>query len=464
MDPSRAREPSSFRDPSGFLFEHEGVLYRQVNACYGAAYERLLGSGLYDELTGKGLLIPHDEVAPVAVGVTEAVRVLRPERLPFIAYPYEWCFSQLKAAALATLEIQRRALDRGMSLKDASAYNIQFRDSRPVLIDTLSFEPYREGAPWVAYRQFCQHFLAPLALMAYATGGSNRLAQLHIDGVPLAAASALLPGRTRWRPSLLVHVHMHARSQVRYADRAARPVAGRPVSLLGLRGLVDSLDGAIRGLTWRHPGTEWGSYYDNLSYTDDSLADKQARVAEFLEETRPQMVWDLGANTGLFSRIASKRGVFTVAGDLDPVAVDRNYLECAKHGEANLLPLLLDATNPSPAIGWANEERRSLEQRGPADALLALALIHHLAIGNNLPLGHIASWLARLTRFLIIEFVPKDDVQVKRLLATRDDVFPDYHAGAFEAAFETHFTVRRRTSVRGSSRCLYLMERRAKPA
>ncbi len=463
MEARRTREASSFRDPSGFLFEQDGVLYRQVNAGYRDAYELLGSSGLYESLVRDGLLIPHDEVDPAGLGVDGAFRVLRPERIPFISYPYEWCFHQLKHAALATLEIQRRALERGMCLKDASAYNIQFRSGNPVLIDTLSFERYREGAPWIAYRQFCQHFLGPLALMRYATHGSNGLAQLHIDGVPLPTASALLPLRTRFRPSLLLHLHLHGRSQERHADRGAPPPARR-VSLLAVRGLVDSLRTAIEGLVWKHPDTEWGDYYERLSYSDEALADKKAQVEAFLGEASPRTVWDLGANTGVFSRIASERGAFTLSGDMDPVAVDRNYLACRARGEANLLPLLLDVTNPSPAIGWANDERRSLEQRGPADAVLALALVHHLAIGHNLPLGRIAAWLARLCRFLIIEFVPKEDSQVQRLLATREDIFPDYHEASFEAAFREHFTVCRCVSLKGSSRCLYLMERGPRPA
>src|SRR6185503_16964008 len=198
---------ASFRDPSGFLFSRGGVLYRQVNRKYEQEYARLMESGLYEKLVKAGLLIPHLEVdeAPAESEVTRAFayKIIQPERAPFISYPYEWSFGQLKDAALATLSIQRRALKVGMSLKDASAYNIQFVRGKPTLIDTLSFEIYKEGQPWVAYRQSCQHFLAPLALMALKDVRLNQLLRVYIDGVPLDLASGLLPAKTRLNFGLL---------------------------------------------------------------------------------------------------------------------------------------------------------------------------------------------------------------------------------------------------------------------
>ena len=209
---------ASFRDPSGFLFSREGVLYRQVNQVYAADFTRLMDSGLYDKLIKAGLLIPHVESDLKPAQPELAFKVIRPERVPFISYPYEWSFGQLKDAALATLSIQKRALKLGMSLKDASAYNIQFYNGKPVLIDTLSFETYQEGEPWVAYRQFCQHFLAPLALMAYRDVRLSQLLRVYIDGIPLDLASELLPGRTRWNLGLATHIHLHASAQKRYAE------------------------------------------------------------------------------------------------------------------------------------------------------------------------------------------------------------------------------------------------------
>lgn len=198
--------PGSFRDPSGFIFFENGSLYRQVNIVYRENYDQLINSGLYETLVRLGLMVSHEEVDLHYARTNSAYRILKPALIPFISYPYEWCFSQLKDAALTTLEIQKKALDFGMSLKDASAYNIQFLDGKPVFIDTLSFEKYEEGQPWVAYRQFCQHFLAPLALMCFSDVRLNQLLRIYPDGIPLDLASCLLPLRTFLKFSLLSHI------------------------------------------------------------------------------------------------------------------------------------------------------------------------------------------------------------------------------------------------------------------
>lgn len=450
--------PSSFRDPSGSLFRQEGILYRRVNRIYQDHYDLAVSSGLFRRLTESGFLIPHEEVC-LGPADPEVYRILRPQLVPFVSYPYEWCFGQLKDAALATLAIQKEALRFGLCLKDAGAYNIQFLEGRPILMDTLSFEKYVEGEPWVAYRQFCRHFLAPLALMSLKDVRLGQLMRVFIDGIPVDLASRLLPFRSRFRLSLLVHIHLHASAQRRYASRSAAP-KGR-VSRTGLLGIVESLESAVRGLDWQSRNTEWADYYEDTNYSADALEAKKRLVRQFLDQARPATVWDFGANTGAFSRLASDRGVFTVAFDFDPAAVERNYRGCGARGEKHLLPLILDLTNPSPGIGWENRERSPLQERGTADTVMALALIHHLAISNNLPFDRIASFLGRCGRSLIIEFVPKTDSQVRRLLATRKDVFPDYTQERFEQVFSGFFDIVSRCPVSGSERWLYLMERKA---
>jgi hypothetical protein len=451
--------PSSFRDPSGSLFLRDGALYRRINRVYAEHYDHLMGSGLYDALVEAGLLVPHEEVSLEPAQAAEVHRVIKPEPIAFISYPYEWCFSQLQDAALATLAIQATALDHGMCLKDASAYNIQFRNGRPVLIDTLSFERYEPGRPWVAYRQFCQHFLAPLALMAHTDVRLSRLLRVFIDGIPLDLASRLLPRRTCWSPSLYIHLHLHARVQQRFAERTV-DAKRRQVSPAALRGLVGMLRSLVRRLRWKPGGTEWSDYYQQTNYSPTAARDKRRLVEQFVEAVKPQTVWDLGANVGLYSRIASDRGIRTIAFDADPAAVEKNYLECRRAEEKHLLPLVLDLTNPSPAIGWANQERMSLEARRPADLLLALALVHHLAIGNNVPLASIARFLAGICGALIIEFVPKADSQVQRMLATREDVFSDYTRESFERAFGEHFVIEASEPIAESQRTMHLMRRK----
>jgi hypothetical protein len=420
-------------------------------------------SGLYEKLVKAGLLVAHAEVDEKPAAPMLAFKIIQPVRVPFISYPYEWSFSQLKDAALATLSIQKRALKLGMSLKDASAYNIQFVHGKPILIDTLSFEIYQEGKPWDAYRQFCQHFLAPLALMSHVDIRLGQLLRVYIDGVPLDLASRLLPASTRLNFGLLTHIHIHASAQTRYADvkRIGESTNQRGrMSKNAFIGLVESLEGAVKKLTWRPIGTEWGNYYDITNYSDSAFAHKKEIISGWLKKIAPASVWDLGANNGEFSRLSSESGIQTIAWDIDPSAVEQDYLHIKAEKEQNLLPLVLDLTNPSPALGWANEERDSLGQRGPVDAVFALALIHHLAISNNVPLTRLADFFAGLCQWLVIEWVPKSDSQVQKLLRTRRDIFDGYTREGFESAFGTRFHVREAADVNQSERRMYLLERR----
>jgi len=454
------RVGASYRDPSGFVFRRDGELLRQINQSYREDYQKLIESGLCRKAIDTGLLIPHEETDLPFAEPRSGWKVIRPRPLHFISYPYEWCFSQLKDAALATLAIQKQAMEHGMSLKDASAFNIQFDAGKPVLIDTLSFEKYEVGQPWVAYRQMCQHFLAPLALMAMRDVRLNQLLQTNLDGIPLDLASSLLPFSSRLQFSHLIHLHLHAKMQSKHASRSEKPATSRKVGKNQLLGIIDSLQSAIRKLNWRPAGTEWGDYYTDTNYTDAGMAQKRKLVGEFIEKVAPASVWDFGANTGEFSRLASEKGIDTIAFDIDPAAVEKNYLQTRQRGEKHLLPLRLDLTNPSPAVGWDLQERMSVAERGPVDLAMALALIHHLAISMNVPLGHIARFFHRVARNLIIEFVPKTDSQVSRLLVVRKDIFGDYSQESFEADFGQYFTIQRREALTDSQRVLYLMSRR----
>ncbi len=459
-------DPASFRDPAGFVYRGgDGTLYRQVHAAYLPHYEQLMSSGLYAELLRRGGLIEHEEADLSERCTDEAVRVLRPRALPFISYPYEWCFSQLKDAALLTLDTLQTAVRHGMILKDASAFNIAFDGPRPVFLDTLSFEQYMPGQPWVAYRQFCRHFLAPLALMAHVDSNLSALLRAWPEGIALPAAVRMLPHRAWWNFGLLLHLRGQAwfqeRDERRQQGQAAPPKA-RPVSRNALEGLVDSLVRTVRKLRLRRGQSQWLDYYQSFSYSPDMKHEKDRIVAGYLRAVRPGAVWDLGANTGAYSAIAAGLGARVTAFELDPVCVDAMY--CAlRDGDGNaarILPLCMDLANPSPGLGWAHAERQSLLERGPADAVLALALVHHMAIGRNIPLPWLAECLARMGRHLIVEFVPKEDPQTRRLLETRRDIFAEYSREAFERSFARHFVVHEHAAIPGGGRIIYRMERR----
>lgn len=432
---------SSFRDPGGYIFEKEGVIYRKISDTYKDTLTGIVECGLYQNLVDNSLMIPFKIINEDTI---------MPEQLAFVSYPYEWCFSQLKAASLVTLEVAKRALDYSKVLKDASAYNIQFHQGKPMLIDHLSFETYQEGEPWIAYKQFCEHFLAPLALMSYKDVRLSQLLRIHVDGIPLNLTSSLLPFRANLNFYLLLHIKAHSKSQKHYEDKTLKK---KHISYIRFLSILDSLGSCIRSLAWKPKGT-WIDYY---SGGGEYIQHKKELVEAFLQEARPKVVWDLGANTGLFSDIAGKQGIQVISFDSDPACVEENYL---KGKRPNVLPLLLDLTNPSPGVGWRNKERASLMERCNADTVLALALVHHLAISNNLPLRMIAEFFGHICKNLIIEFIPKNDPKVQKLLLTREDIFPDYTKEAFEEDLNKVFSIKGSEEIEGSDRTLYLMEKK----
>ena len=460
MNEQPLRVPASFRDPSGSVYTHNGDLFRTVNAPYIPHYEQLERSGLIRELWEKGSMIPFEEDR--VPRIPGAWKTLRVRRIPFVSFPYEWSFSQLKAAALLTLDIQEAALQKGMTLKDASAYNIQFEGTKPICIDCLSLEILGEGAPWVAYAQFCRHFLAPLMLMAKVHLGASLMLREHIDGIPLDVASAMLPLRTFISPGVQLHLHAHARMQRKHEDsrRSAGKASTVKVSRSTLLALAQSLRSIIEGLQLPRVKTPWGDYYGDTNYSADAFEDKRTIVAGMLGRLTPASVLDLGANTGVFSRIVPTSAHMVIAADMDPLAVDRHYHTLREEKLDRILPLVIDLSNPSPGIGWQNEERASFFDRCNVDAVLGLALIHHLCIGNNVPLPMTARMFAALGRHLVLEFVPREDSQVQRMLATRADVFDQYTLDALQAAYDPYFTLMECKTVRDSKRALLLFARK----
>lgn len=451
---------ASFRDSSGFVFKKNNIFYRQINHSYAQAYDTLLSSGLYEALTAKEWLIKHEELSgsnnekqPLPY-----YKIIQPEQLDFISYPSGWTFGMLKDAALLTLKIQKTALKHGMTLKDASAYNIQFRGSQPIFIDTLSFDIYTEGGIWQAYSQFCRHFLAPLALMAYQDVSLNRLLVVHLDGIPLDLASKLLPYRTRFNLNLYLHIHLQARLQGKYQQQQPKNNASKQLSTPKLLQLIESLESAIKKLEWKQRGTEWHDYYEK-SVGESYLNNKIKAVETLLDECQAQKILDLGANDGTFSRIAAQKADKVLSFDIDTVAVEAHYQRLKKEKNQKVTPYIVDVSNPEPAIGWNNTERPALWQRINVDTIMALALIHHMRISNNTPLSMIADFFSQHCQNLIIEFVPKADEKVQILLQNRQDIFDDYTLENFKSVFSKHFTIEKALSLDPTERVLLLMKK-----
>ena len=451
---------ASFRDKSGFLFIKENKLLRQINKAGVADYDLLVSSGLYDNLTAAGLLVRHQERDLTDGFDDQAEKVIEPELIDFVSYPYEWCFGQLKAAALLTLEIELRALKHHMTLKDASAFNIQFKATKPIFIDTLSFEKYQVGQPWIAYRQFCQHFLAPLALMSETDIGLNSLFRVYLDGVPLYLADKMLPFTAYLKhPSLFFHINLHARLQKKYGSVSPANKVEAVISLEKLQTLLKSMQATINNLSWRPQGTEWAQYYKQTNYSQQAFVEKKELIKKYLTQIKPEpsLVWDLGANNGEFSRIFTQRKIVTVALDVDPAAVEQNFRLSSKNKDSYMLPLVNDLTNPSPSLGWDLTERQSLGQRGQPDLILALALVHHLSLTNNVPFPALAKALAKSSKKLIIEFIPATDSQVKKITQNRRDDLAWYHQDNFEVSFRKYFRIVEKNNLADSQRTLYFM-------
>jgi len=451
---------SSFRDPSGYIFNLDGIFYRAVHISYKDNLDLLENTGLYSHLLSKEQILSYDAQETSKFNVNnDYYKVILPDQLKHVSYPYEWCFSQYKDAALLTLDIQEASLKHGMSLKDASAFNIQFHNGKAVMIDTLSFEEYKEGDPWIAYRQFCQHFLAPLLLASFVDIRSLKLMNVYLDGIPLDYVVKQLSFMKLLKPMVFIHIYLHSKAQNKNASKVNS--IKKNISKHSLLGLIGTLKSLINSLKWNPKGTEWGDYYSDTNYSDLSMDKKITILDSLLDELKPHTLWDIGGNNGEFTRLASNKGIECLLFDIDYAAIEKSFLKSKLENEKNITSFVMDFTNPSPGIGWNNKERLSIIDRGPAEVVLALALIHHLCISNNLPFHYVADFFARIvSKSLVIEFVPKNDSQVQRLLKTRDDIFINYNKEFFEAEFAKFFNIKKSIKVDNSERFLYLMQKR----
>ncbi len=445
-------EFSSFRDPAGKVYWCGGEPRRLITASGLEDYRLLRDSGLARALVESGRLVPFEEIAS-----EEGVKRLRLRPLPFLSYPYEWCFEQLQDAAVLTLDVMLASLDAGMVLKDASAYNVGWFGGAPVFLDHGSFTRYVPGAPWRAYRQFVAHFLAPLLLMRHCDVRLSDLLLANPDGLPLDLVSRLLPWRTWLSPTIAVHIHAHARMQARHAGDVRRGDAGREMPLSSLVAMVRSLRLYLQELSSPRRRSEWGSYYEETNYSEAAFAAKHELVSQAVEEARPAVTLDLGANNGEFSRVARGFGSMVVAADMDANAVSQLYCFIRGNEEAKLYPLRLNLDAPSPGVGQFNRERPSFLERAKGDMTLALALAHHLRIGGNWPISRIVDLLAGFAPSALVEFVPREDSQARRLLASREDIYGDWTLENFADALGHRFRKVRMMPISESLRTLILV-------
>jgi len=451
------QHPASFRDPAGFIFEYDGQFYRQVNQIYAANYRLLQTSGLYALLVKENKLLGHTEINSNFTGNTSWYKTLLPEQLQFISYPYEWCFEQWKDAALLTLAIVKKSIQHGMILKDATPFNIQFVKGSPVFIDTLSFEQYDPAKPWIAYRQFVECFIAPLLLAKHRSPELLKIFSLYPDGIPLKIAAALLPFKSKL--NLNVWMHLVLPSTMSAGKQPAQKKTA-PFTKQKLLHVIDNLESFVQGLKIPATKSQWNNYYEETVLSDEYVQEKKNILQQWLKELSVNTVLDAGTNTGFFAEMTVAAGKDTIAVDADIACIDRLYNNNKQNNISRLLPLYLDITNPTPAVGWDNAERPAFFSRIKTELCMALALVHHLAIGKNVGFDQMAKLFSAIAPWLIIEFVPKSDPKVSLLLQHREDIFTNYTELCFTEAFERIFHIQRRAVLNSTGRVLFLMKRK----
>ncbi len=436
--PAGEFDPGSFRDPSSRVYRVGDQVGRTLSEDGLTDWRALAGSPLLERWIAEGSLIGTTEVTG-PTGATE----LRHELVPFWSYPYEWSFSMLRDAALLQLELQAGALEHDLTLKDATPYNIQFVDGRPVFVDVGSFRPLEPGEPWLAYRQFCELFLFPLMVRAHAEIPFQPLLRGSLEGIRPETARAMFRGGRVWRPGILADVVLQARADRASTSRDVRSElkeAGFSKEMINtnLRRLRKVLDKT----TWEPDESTW-SDYAQCGHVGTQRSAKTDFVNSVAGERHRSLAWDLGANDGHFSRLLAAHTDTVVAVDGDELVIDRLYRSLRSSNAGGVLPLVMDLADPSPGLGWRGRERRTLEERGSPELVLMLAVIHHLVVGSNLPMLEVIDWMASLDAEFVFEWVPLDDPMVIELTVNKKDreVHPDYREETLRAAFESRFEI-----------------------
>ncbi|WP_452226327.1 class I SAM-dependent methyltransferase [Lacinutrix cladophorae] len=453
-----SKHASSFRDPSGYIFTEEGVIKRAIFPIYFKQYEALTTSGFFDSLFKNKLLIPHSEKSKTGDKI-----VIQPDHIPFISYPYEWSFNMYKEAALLTLKLQKYSLEKGFSLKDATAFNIAFHEGKAIFIDTLSFDFYQENSPWRAYKQFITHFLGPLVLAHYHGAQSLKLMSNFIDGIPIKMLASMLPFKTKMNPFLYSNIHLLAKFEDKHNEDYKGESKASALSKKGQLNIIQSLYDYIKKLSLKEH-SEWGNYYDKTNYSTDAFVEKSAIINSWITNLNTKTLIDVGGNDGTFVRKITTDLQQALVCDIDNNAVDFNYKAIRENKESFITPFVLDVLNPSAAIGFQNKERDSFINRMKdftPDVTLALAVIHHMSLSGNVTFEMSAQFFASFSKHLVIEFPKRNDSWVQRLLSSKvdfKDYFDWYSLENFETAYAIYFEVIEKKSIANSERVMYLLK------
>ncbi len=451
----------SFRDPDTRVFRHDGKIFRCLSARALDDWTHLAGTAFYRRLVQDGAVVATERVDDLEALPDLGAKwsaVLKHETVPFVSYPYEWPFSMLKDAALLQLDLTLAALEEGMTLKDATPYNVQWFGSTPRFIDLGSFTVYEPGDPWAGYRQFCSQFLYPLMIQAYKDVPYHPWLRGSLEGMEAGHCLALLSLRDRFRRGVMTHVYLQAKAQSKFEDsdrNVRRDLRAAGFGAAMITNNIRRLRSVVEQLTWQPDRSTWSEYTKAHSYADADLERKSNFVRRVLAPRRWRLVWDIGCNVGTYSRLAAEHAEYVLALDADHVVVDRLYGALKQEVRSNILPLLADVADPSPGLGWQGLERTPLGDRGVPDLILCLALVHHVVIGRNIPMEDLVAWLAAFGADLVVEYVGHDDPMVKKLMTNREGQSIQYSAETLELALARHFETVTHEQLQSGTRTLY---------
>ena len=456
------KNKGSFKDPFGSVYEINGKILRGVKKIKSKDIQDFLKSDFYKSQDNKIVrtsIIDKKSLTTLGLNndlIEQYDLWLEHEKINFITYPYEWSFEFLKKAAILHLDLQILSLKAGYQIKDSSAFNIQFVNGKPIFIDILSFEKYVDGDYWLGYKQFCEHFLAPILINSELKIDHNIFFRGDLNGIDIKVLSKMMPIKSFFKYLVFFHVHLHALSMKNIYSTSKRKIEKKKIKKVNLIAMIETLKNKIEKIELKKK-TYWATYENENSYLDISLQKKEEEVNNFVKKYNLKKILDLGCNTGRFSEISFLAGANNVVGlDFDSGAIDlaskKKFFD-----NKNFTPLVYDFSNPSPSLGWDLSERLPIENRiKKVDGLICLALIHHLTLSNNIPLPETINYFSKLANFALIEFVPKEDEMVSSLLKNREDVFFDYDVENFKKYMKTHYEILSIVDIPSSSRKLII--------
>jgi len=455
------KESSSFRDNFGSVYHSNGNILRTVNKVAEKNFHTLNEKNIFKESIDKGFLIDFEilDKDQHPDSLKDYNIILKAQKISFISYPYEWTFNQLKDAAIHHLNFQIFLLKLNCVLRDASAFNIQFYKGKPVFIDIMSLEEYKNGEYWSGYKQFCENFLNPLLLGHLKNIKHNDLFRGSIEGLDTVLLNKLLSFKDKISFNIFTHVVLQSKflQQDINNPKATREKKNKlkKFKKTSYLYMLNQLKTWISKLKLKENKSIWGKYEKCNTYTEKSLSEKEKIVSQFVKKIQPNKLIDLGCNNGQFCKIALENGAKEVVGvDFDINAISNTY-RMSKKDNFNLLPLFIDLSNPSPNQGWRQLERQGFKERFKCDAAIALAIEHHLIIGKNVPIDEFIDWIIDFGKFGLLEFIPKEDETIKDMLSTKEDIYFDYSQKNFEKELSKKANIINTYTLADSKRILY---------